>query len=78
MFIRQSLTCPGFWIWSLVEKKILAKHGHPVAKSVPVAPGGLVLASGKDDPNINHEVLAKDDWWQPMTDEEVDDFIESR
>ena len=60
------------------EEVILAKHGRPVARIVPVERRGLVLGSGKDDSNINREVLAKDDWWQPMTEDEVDAFLEGR
>ncbi len=60
------------------EEVILAKHGQPVARIVPVEKRGLVLGSGRNDSNINPDVLAKDDWWQPMTDEEADRFVEGR
>ena len=60
------------------EDVVLAKHGRPVARIVPLDRRGLVLGSGKNDSNINREVLAKDDWWKPMTDDEADAFIEGR
>jgi len=60
------------------EEVILAKRGRPVARIVPVERRGLVLGSGKDDPNINREVLDGDDWWQAMTDDEVAAFLDRR
>jgi prevent-host-death family protein len=60
------------------EEVVLAKHGHPVARIVPIERRGLVLGSGKNDTNINQEVLAKDDWWEPMSADEADAFIEGR
>jgi prevent-host-death family protein len=60
------------------EEVVLAKHGRPVARIVPLDRRGLVLGSENDDSNINREVLAKDDWWKPMTDDEADAFIEGR
>jgi prevent-host-death family protein len=60
------------------EEVILAKHGTPIARLVPMRRPGLVLGSGKEDPNINREVLSRDDWWQPMTDEEAEAWYEGR
>ena len=44
--------------------------------SSPCAGGGLVLGAGENDPTVNHD--AGDEWWQPMTDEEADAFINGR
>jgi antitoxin (DNA-binding transcriptional repressor) of toxin-antitoxin stability system len=60
------------------EEAVLAKHGSPVARVVPLDRRGLTLGSGKDDSNVNRKVLVKGEWWKPMTDEESDAFIEGR
>jgi prevent-host-death family protein len=60
------------------EEVILSKHGKPIAQIVPIERSGLVLGSAVDDPNINRAALERDDWWQPMTEEETAAFIEGR
>jgi prevent-host-death family protein len=60
------------------EEVILSKHGKPIAQIVPIERRGLVLGSAVDDPNINRAALERDDWWQPMTEEETEAFIEGR
>ena len=37
-----------------------------------------ILGAAVGDPNINAANLAGDEWWQPMTDEELDAFLEGR
>ncbi len=58
------------------EEVILCRHGRPVARIVPVEKPGLVLGAGVGDPNVNPD--AGDDWWQAMTDEEVDAFLNGK
>jgi hypothetical protein len=35
-----------------------------------------ILGAAVGDPNINLVNLAGDDWWQPMTEEETNAFLE--
>ena len=57
------------------ETVVIARHGKPVAELVPARtkkpfPFGIA----KDRPLV----APGDEWWQPMTDAEVDDFLEGR
>jgi prevent-host-death family protein len=58
------------------EEVLITRNGVPVAELVPARRRGLMLGSGANDPNYNAD--APDDWWQPMTDEEVESFFEGR
>jgi len=58
------------------EEVLITRNGVPVAELVPARKQGLVLGSGVGDPNYNPD--APDDWWRPMTDEEVEAFLEGR
>jgi prevent-host-death family protein len=58
------------------EEVVITRNGVPVAEIVPARKRGLVLGSGRNDPDYNPN--AGDDWWRPMTDEEVEDFLEGR
>lgn len=58
------------------EQIIITRNGVPVAELVPARKRGLVLGSGVGDPNYNAD--APDDWWRPMTDEEVEAFLDGR
>ncbi len=58
------------------EEVLITRNGVPVAELVPARRRGLLLGSGVGDPNYNPD--AADDWWRPMTDEEVEDFLEGR
>ena len=58
------------------ETVLITRNGVPVAELIPARGRGLVLGSGVGDPNYNAD--APDDWWQPMTDEEVDAFLNGR
>ena len=60
------------------EEVVLARNGKPVARVVSFDQPKSIVGAGIGDPNVNAENLAKDDWWQPMTDEEIDAFIEGR
>ena len=58
------------------EKVVITRNGTPVAELVPARKGSSLLGSGVGDPNYNPNV--SDDWWKPMTDEEVEAFYEGR
>jgi len=45
---------------------------------VPARKRPFPLGAGRNDPNINPGALHSDDWWRPMTDEEVEAFLEGR
>ena len=61
------------------EEVIIMRNGVPVAELVPAKRRKpLLLGSGIGDPAVNPAALQNDDWWQPMTDEEVDAFLEGR
>jgi prevent-host-death family protein len=53
---------------------VLTRRGRPVARLVPVRRTVSILGAGEDDPNINHEVVAEDDWWGALTDAETQDW----
>lgn len=57
------------------ETVVIARHGHPVAELVRVRQNtGFPFGIARQEP------LAPpgDEWWQPMNDKEVDDWIEGR
>jgi len=60
------------------EKVVITRNGTPVAELVPARKRPFPMGAGRNDPHINPEALGKDDWWQPMTDEEVDAFLDGR
>ena len=53
------------------EEVVITRNGRPVAELIPARKRSL-LGVGVDDPDYNRN--APDDWWQPMTDEEVEAF----
>jgi prevent-host-death family protein len=60
------------------ENVVITRNGTPVAELIPARNKPFPLGIGRDYPGINRELLHDDEWWRPMTDEEVDDFIEGR
>jgi prevent-host-death family protein len=56
------------------ETVTIARHGKPVARLVPVRSTGLPFGAAKNDPLVPKG----DAWWQPMTDEEAEDWIEGK
>ncbi len=54
------------------EEILLTRRGKPIARIVPaVQTAASVLGAGADDPNINFDVIARDDWWKPLPDNET-------
>ena len=60
------------------ENVLITRNGMPVAELIPARKRPFPLGAGRNDPLVNREALMQDDWWRPMSDEEVDDFIEGR
>lgn len=60
------------------EEVLITRNGIPVAELVPARRRPFPFGIGRNDPAINAEAMAGDDWWKPMTDEEAEDFIEGR
>ena len=56
------------------ETVTIARHGKPVAELVPVRTRGLPLGVARHEP----PVPPGDAWWQPMTDEELEDWVAGR
>jgi prevent-host-death family protein len=59
------------------EEIVITRNGTPVAELVPARKHGLTLGAGRHDPVVNASALTNDEWWQPMTDEEAEAFLES-
>jgi prevent-host-death family protein len=60
------------------EEVLITRNGVPVAELVPARRRPFPLGAGRNDPDINPAVLASDDWWRPMTDDEVEAFLDGR
>jgi prevent-host-death family protein len=56
------------------EIVIIARHGTPVAELVRVRASGFPFGIAREEPLVP----PGDEWWQPMTDEEADDWVEGR
>lgn len=57
------------------ETVIIARHGKPVAELVHVRrKQGLPIGIARNKPLVP----PGDKWWQPLTDQEVEDWIEGR
>jgi prevent-host-death family protein len=54
------------------ETVVIARHGKPVAELVRAHSKGLPLGIASRDPLVP----AGDQWWQSMSDEEVEDWID--
>jgi prevent-host-death family protein len=60
------------------EEVFITRNGVPVAELVPARKRQFPLGLGRGDPHLNQEALHNDEWWRPMTDEEVEDFLGGR
>jgi len=52
------------------------RNGVPVAELVPARKRPFPLGAGRNNPHLNPAALRNNDWWRPMTDEEVEAFLE--
>ena len=55
------------------ETVVIARHGHPVAELTPFRKG-FPFDIAREEPLV----AEGDEWWQPMSDSEADDWIEGR
>lgn len=60
------------------EEILVTRRGKPVARIIPetIKTTGCILGAGEDDPNIDFQVLASDEWWRPLTEEEAQPWYE--
>ena len=60
------------------EEVLLTRRGRPVARVIPVPATSTsnVLGAGKHDPNLNLDVIARDDWWKPVPADEERSWYE--
>ena len=57
------------------ETVVIARHGQPVAELVPARrKGGFPFGIARDEPLVS----VGDEWWQPMSDSEAEDWIAGR
>lgn len=57
------------------ETVVIARHGEPVAELVPARrQTGFPFGIAREEPLV----AAGDEWWQPMSDAEAEDWIEGR
>jgi len=58
------------------EKVVITRHGKPIAEMVAVKRDmSHLLGAGIGDPNVNHDVVSGDEWWQPMSEEQAEEFF---
>lgn len=59
------------------EEVLLTRRGKPVARLIPATrPANNILGTGRHDRNINFDVLAKDEWWKPISHDEAGPWYE--
>jgi prevent-host-death family protein len=57
------------------ETVVIARHGEPVAELVPARrKSGFPFGIARSEPLV----ATGDEWWQPMSDTEAEDWIEGR
>lgn len=57
------------------ETVVIARHGEPVAELIPTRrEGGFPFGIASEEPLV----APGDEWWQPMSDAEADDWMEGR
>ena len=60
------------------EVVLITRNGVPVAELVPAPKRPFPLGAGRNDPAINTAALASSEWWRPLTEEEVEAFLDGR
>ena len=60
------------------EEVRITRNGVPVAELVPARKRAFPLGAGRKDPHLNRAAFKNDAWWQPMTDQEAEDWIEGK
>ncbi|HYZ74461.1 MAG TPA: type II toxin-antitoxin system prevent-host-death family antitoxin [Chthoniobacterales bacterium] len=56
------------------ETVVIARHGRPVAELVPARRTGFPFGIASAEPLV----APGDDWWQPMSDDDAEEWIEGR
>ncbi|MCW5980840.1 MAG: type II toxin-antitoxin system prevent-host-death family antitoxin [Bryobacteraceae bacterium] len=56
------------------ETVMITRHGRPVAQLVSLRNTGLPFGIAREDPIVP----PGDEWWQPMTDRQADDWMDGR
>jgi prevent-host-death family protein len=56
------------------ETVTIARHGKPVAELVRARPTSFPLGAARGYPLVP----PGDEWWQPMTDQEAEDWIDGK
>jgi prevent-host-death family protein len=57
------------------ETVVIARNGHPVAELVPARrKAGFPFGIAREAPLVP----SGDEWWQPMSDDEAEDWVEGR
>lgn len=57
------------------ETVTIARHGKPVAELVRARPSRFPFGIARGEPPL---VPPGDEWWQPMTDQEAEDWIDGK
>ncbi|MBV8969539.1 MAG: type II toxin-antitoxin system prevent-host-death family antitoxin [Verrucomicrobia bacterium] len=60
------------------QEVLITRNGLPVAELVPARKRAFPLGLGRNDSHINREFLLADEWWRPMSEEELAAFLEGR
>lgn len=58
------------------ETVLIIRDGVPIAELAPARKRPFPVGAGRADPQVNYEALASDEWWRPLSDEEVDAFLD--
>jgi prevent-host-death family protein len=55
------------------EEVVITRRGEPVARLTPARRlPQSILGAGRNDANIDLDVLSRDDWWKPSSDDAKD------
>ena len=60
------------------QEVLITRNGLPVAELVPARKRAFPLGLGRNDSHINREFLLADEWWRPISEEELAAFLEGR
>ena len=59
------------------EEVLLTRRGRLIARIVPAAPtSASILGAGAHDANIHSDILARDEWWKPLPEDEAQPWYE--
>ena len=59
------------------EEILLTRRGKLIARLVPAGQTAVnILGTGTHDPNINADILKRDNWWKPIPEKEAQSWYE--